>query len=742
MNEKNLQLIDNELQKQRFDLLDTIADPNDRWLLFKNMVVKVVDSIAPKVKLRVKGSDLPWLDGSTFRLKLYRDKLYKRALISKSETDWNAYQLARNDYSRLIKRKMHDYFFDKNTTYFKSSKKYWCFYKKYVKTKKNKTTNSMVCDEFLVNDVKISDAQQIASSFNAHFATYKQPNIPSKTDCALFGFEKMKKLRTKHLKQLDCCKFNFVTVNTVFVEKLLSSLDTSASPGISDVPVKVLKYSARCLAVPLTKLINSCIVDANLPSEWKFAIVNPLYKGKGDLTDLNSFRGISVLPPIAKLFEKIIHQQILIYFNLNNLLHKPQHGFRTGFSCETALHELVSAFKLSNQKKLINLALFVDFRKAFDYVNSDLLLLKLRFYGFGSESLKLIQNYFTSRKQMVRYRNADSSILEICLGVPQGSILGPLLFLIFINDMIFEFEEGKCALFADDTTIRCSGQTYVLCWQEMQLDVHNLQSWCRHNRLMVNWEKTFAMVIGDARYLKNIVIPDDCEFGSDRVKLVRHFKLLGVIIDETLSFKLHIDQVCKKVHAAMQSIKSKFFISFETRLQFFKTFVLPHFDYCLSLCIYYSTEQRMRLVALYNSCLRRIRAVVLKSKSEHIRDIDPTEFNAMLLVHKLFSLQYRIFYRISLFIFKIHQNRCPPLLFNSFNYLTHGYNLRGARRLCVTVTPRVCDDMNFMVFAPKFLNLLYLDTLDISFCDFKFLVLNHLTVLYNLFNRNFCFFNY
>jgi hypothetical protein len=144
-----------------------------------------------------------------------------------------------------------------------------------------------------------------------------------------------------------------------------------------------------------------------LPSEWKFAIVNPLYKGKGDLTDLNSFRGISELPTIAKLFEKIIHRQILIYFNLNNLYPKSQHGFRTGFSRATAFHDLISAFKLSNQKKQINLALFVDFRKAFDYVYSDLLLLKLRFYGFGSESLKLIQNYFTSLKQIPQCRFVD-----------------------------------------------------------------------------------------------------------------------------------------------------------------------------------------------------------------------------------------------------------------------------------------------------------------------------------------------
>ena len=144
---------------------------------------------------------------------------------------------------------------------------------------------------------------------------------------------------------------------------------------------------------------------------------------------MNNYRGISVLPPIAKIFEKILAMQITIYLKLNNILFSGQHGFRNGHSCETALH-----------KQLINLLLFIDFRKAFDLIDSRLLLRKLFHYGFDTSALNLIANYFTDRFQTVKFNNKKSNLMSLNLGVPQGSVLGPLFFLLFINNLAFIFE--------------------------------------------------------------------------------------------------------------------------------------------------------------------------------------------------------------------------------------------------------------------------------------------------------------
>ena len=152
------------------------------------------------------------------------------------------------------------------------------------------------------------------------------------------------------------------------------------------------------------------------------------------MDDFNNYRGISVLPPIAKIFEKLLAHQITIYLKLNNILFAGQHGFRNDHSCETALHELISDLKLNRDNRLISLLLFIDFRKAFDLEVSRKLLRKLFHYGFDNSALNLIANYFADRFQRVKFNRKLPSLMSLKLGVPQGNVLGPLFFLLMIND--------------------------------------------------------------------------------------------------------------------------------------------------------------------------------------------------------------------------------------------------------------------------------------------------------------------
>jgi len=229
-----------------------------------------------------------------------------------------------------------------------------------------------------------------------------------------------------------------------------------------------------------------------VPREWKSATVSSLFKNKGLNSELTNYRGISVLPPLSKVFEKILNEQIVTYLDNQNILSAGQHGFREGHSCETALHELISDLNVVCDSRLISMLLFIDYRKAFDTFDSNLLLLKLFHYGFTNSALALVGDYFKGRSQCTKVQGKVLEPADILAGVPQRSVLGPLFFLLFINDLL---QGISSKLFADDTTIYSSGPDLDGVVKDFQVRIMLLSTWCSLNRLDINWSKTFVMFV-------------------------------------------------------------------------------------------------------------------------------------------------------------------------------------------------------------------------------------------------------
>ena len=358
-----------------------------------------------------------------------------------------------------------------------------------------------------------NNPEDISNLFNIFFTSLSSNSPESLTECHQFNENLFNNLINNN--KIKPSSFNFKQTDNITVENLLTNLSGTSGPGMSGISTKIVK-AASCILFPIiTSLFNECIAYKKIPTEWKAAVVSPIYKGKGSNEDINNYRGISVNPPIAKLFEKILATQIITYLNENNILFAGQHSFRNSHSCESALNEILSDMNEIRSKRLIGILLFIDFRKAFDLVDSRILLIKLKHLGFGDDAIDLIKNYFAERTQIVKYENTKSSILPINLSVPQGSVLGPLFFLLFINDLPFFLKSVTCKMFADDTTIYKSMNDLLELISFFRLVIKDLITWCNFNRFDINWSKTFIIFITN----KSVEIPKEIIFDEKTIQL-------------------------------------------------------------------------------------------------------------------------------------------------------------------------------------------------------------------------------
>ena len=284
------------------------------------------------------------------------------------------------------------------------------------------------------------------------------------------------------------------------------SISNSKSTGCDKIPAKILKYSAFVISPSLTNLFNSSIGMGIFPSEWKIARVVPLHK-KGSRSVLDNYIGqyISILPVISKIFEKILYEQLYEYFTtLNNLLSEQQFGFRHFHATSTALLDCTDEWYVNMDCGLYNLAVFLDLKKAFDTVKHDILLDKLELYGIKNTPLMLFKSYLSDRSQQCQVNGELSTLKYLKYGVPQGSILGPLLFLIYINDLPNCLQHSTVRMFADNTNITVSGKSIKEAEVAVNADLNNIREWLLPNRLSLNLLKTEYLLIGSRHNINTL----------------------------------------------------------------------------------------------------------------------------------------------------------------------------------------------------------------------------------------------
>ena len=572
-----------------------VDDPNALWINFRDKFNEISSLHAPIRQRRVTSKYAPWLNREIKNLMNYRDHMKKRAVKTKSNYYSYVYKRARNQVNKLIKDTKAKYFQSVINSSKNNPKEMWRNINQII-GKHSKTTN---VTSIQVNDSIKTSNRDIAETFNNYFA-----NVGNELSKQVPPTIK----RPEDYLEPKSSTFEFKMISTCEVESVLKKLKTSKSSGQDKISIKLLKDSTDVSLTYLTHIYNCSLLSGIFPDGWKLARVSPVYKS-GDKQECENYRPISVLSVAAKIFEKLVCGQLDCYLKKENILTKFQSGFRKGHSTTSSLLTTTNSWLVNMDSGLINGVLFLDLKKAFDTVDHMILLKKLEMYGIRNIALEWFCSYLHLRTQVCRINNTTSTIKKITCGVPQGSNLGPLLFLIYVNDLPNCLDKSTPAMYADDTNLSVAGTLVKDIETRLNLELENVHVWLRANKLTLNVKKTEYMLIGSYKRITNVQNENTMEIkiGNKEINRTKSTKSLGVIIDEHLVWKEHIDSISIKASRAIGVIRrAKKYVRQDTLELMYHSLVLPYFDYCSLVWNNCSQTLKDKIQRLQNRAARAI----------------------------------------------------------------------------------------------------------------------------------------
>ena len=633
-----------------------------------NALTKITDKHAPIKKTSKSQQRLlakPWISNCLLVSIKKRQKLFKSHFLSNDPDKIKQYKIYNNKLNKIKELAKKSYFADQFNIYKYNIKATWGLIGMLINRKKKSKTS---INQLFYNNRIYTDKTDICEHLNHHFI-----NVGPRLAAQIDDYSNLSP--TQNITRSFSNSFMFRAILVHEVKDLIKNLKISkASIGI---PHKCIKLAVDYIGEPVTVVFNYSLEQGIMPDILKVSRLTPILKG-GDTTDPSNFRPISTLYSFAQIFEKLVYSQVLNFLEKYDVLYKFQFGFRKGRSTEQAIVEISDNLKKAMDNNLYTCGVFLDFAKAFDTVNHQILLKKLEAYGIRGRPLKWFTSYLSNRQQYVSFNNAESSKQIMKCGIPQGSSLGPLLFLLYINDIPNCSDKLTFRIFADDTNVFASSPIIRDLETLFNEELAKIKQWCDLNKLSINVKKTNYMIVkspqkrGGNINIKFTNKDGTCIF----IEKKDHIKYLGVLIDEKLSWKYHIAYVSSRIARNIGIFsKLRHYMSLAQLKQLYYSLIYPYITYAiLAWGSTYKTHIK-KVQTKQNTVIRLIFFAITHGKNTESA-LPLMKLLDILSVNSIFKLQ------ALKFAHRWHNKELPNIFDTYFQYASdvHNYSTRYATK--------------------------------------------------------------
>ena len=663
---------------------DNNNNVNDCYDYFVTNFTTLFDDSCPKIKIttdRKAFNSKPWMTSSLINCCKKKNLLYKQFMRKKLKVAEKRYKNYKNKLTTTLRFCEKEHYSAKLECNKNDIKQTWNIINDLIN--KKKFTASWP-SEFLDNANVVTGKKNIANGFNHYFANVG-PELESK-------IKNEKKIDFKHYMDKTVKEAIFLTpVTAEEISDVVKNLKNKMSKDCDGINMYTVKNVISCILQPLLYIFNLSLQSGTFPDSMKIARIIPLFKA-GDKQLFSNYRPVSLLSQFSKILEKIFHARLMKFLEYKNIIHPGQYGFQNQLSTVHAIMELSEGISSAIDMKKYTVGVFIDLKKAFDTINHSILIKKLENYGIRGIASNWIQSYLQNRMQYVSIDDVTSDRQLLKCGVPQGSVLGPALFIIYVNDMCNVSKILRTILFADDTNLFYSGFDIDNICKVLTNELKHLNDWFTVNKLSLNIKKTSFMIFSSRDVGGNYNI---CINGIqiDRVYVT---KFLGVQIDSRLSWKHHVHYIKNKVSKSLGILyRVKHLLNSRALYSLYCSLILPYLSYC---CEIWGNNYSTNLQPLILIQKKAMRIIEKTSYREHTRPIF-FKYNTLELLDlvKLKTL---------LIMFKAGKNELPINILSCFQLVkvTHSHNTRQRNDFSVKYCRTKLKSFTISLVGPKLWN--------------------------------------